>query len=103
MPRTGIEHRIEPRQHFLGGLVGESHRHHAAGRELAGLDQPGDAGREDAGLAGAGAGEDERRLGGQGDGGELLGIEALEQARRTVDDRGVVHLSILGARPPPLP
>ena len=40
---------------------------------------------------------------GKRDGGELLGIEALEQARGTVDDRGMIHLSILGARPPPLP
>ena len=81
------EHRVEPRQHLLGGLVGEGHGQHAAGRELAGLDQPGDPRGQDAGLARAGAGEDERRLGRQGDGGELLGIEAFEQARGTVDDR----------------
>ena len=60
------EHRVEPRQHLLGGLVGEGHRQHAAGRELAGLDQPGDARRQHAGLAGAGAGEDQRRLGAAG-------------------------------------
>ena len=100
MPRTGIgEHRVEPRQHLLGGLVGEGHRQHAAGRELAGLDQPGDARGQHAGLARAGAGEDQRRLGRQGDGGELLGIEAFEQAIGAVDDRGMIHLSILGARP----
>ncbi len=97
------EHRVEPRQHLLGGLVGERHRHHAAGRKLAGLDQPGDPRRQDAGLARARAGEDERRLGRQRDGGELLGIEALEQARRAVDDRGVTHLSILGGGSCPLP
>ena len=57
------QHRVEPRQHLLGRLVGEGDGQHAARRELAGLDQPGDAGGEDAGLAGAGAGEDQRRLG----------------------------------------
>ena len=73
------EHRVEPRQHLLGGLVGEGHRQHAAGRELAGLDQPGDARRQHARLARAGAGEDQRRLGRQRDGGELFGVEAFEQ------------------------
>jgi hypothetical protein len=97
------QHRVEPDQHLLGRLVGEGDGEDATRRELAGLDQPGDAGRQDAGLARAGAGEDERGLGRQRDGGELLGIEAFQQARRAVDNRGVVHLSILGARPPPLP
>ena len=83
MPRTGIaQHRVEPGQHLLRRLVGEGHGEHAAGRELAGLDQPGDAGGEDAGLAGAGAGEDQGRLGRQGDGGELFGVQAFEQPRR---------------------
>jgi GMP reductase len=76
------KHRVEPCQHLLRRLVGEGDGEHAARRELAGLDQPGDARGEDARLAGAGAGEDQRRLRRQGDGGELLGIQALQQARR---------------------
>ena len=58
------QHRAEPGQHLLGRLVGEGHRHHAARRHLAGLDQPGDARRQHPRLAGAGAGQDQRRRGG---------------------------------------
>ena len=77
----------QPRQHLLGGLVGEGHGQHAAGRDLAGLEQPGDARGQHARLARAGAGEDQRGLGRQRDGGELLGVEVLEQRRRAAADR----------------
>ena len=56
------QHRRQARQHLLGRLVGEGHRQHAAGRDLAGLQQPGDARGQHARLARAGAGQDQRRL-----------------------------------------
>ena len=74
------QHARQPRQHLLRRLVGEGHRHHAAGRDLAGLDQPGDARRQHARLARAGAGQDQRRPRRQGHGGELLGVEVAQQA-----------------------
>jgi hypothetical protein len=93
------QHRVEPGQHLLRRLVGEGDGEHAAGRELAGLDQPGDAGGEDAGLAGAGAGEDQGRLGRQGDGGKLFGVRAFEEAGRG-GGRGMgKHRPIVGGRP----
>jgi hypothetical protein len=78
--RVDRQHRRQPRQHFARGLVGERDREHAMRAHLAGLDQPGDAGREHARLAAAGTGEDQGMLGRQGDGGELFGIEIVEQA-----------------------
>jgi len=48
------------------------------GADVAGLDQPGDAGGEDAGLAAAGAGKNQRMLVGQGDGGELMFVEIVQ-------------------------
>ena len=74
------QHRAQPREHFLGGLVGESHGQHAAWRELPGLDQPGDAGGQHARLARAGTGQDQRRTRRQRDRGELLGVEPAQQA-----------------------
>jgi hypothetical protein len=45
------QHGAQARQHFLGRLVGEGHRQHTTRRDLAGLQQPGDAGGEHAGFA----------------------------------------------------
>jgi len=50
-------------------------------RTLPGLQQPGDAGGEHAGLARAGAGQNQRMFGRQGDGGFLLRIEAGQQGQ----------------------
>ena len=94
------QHRRQPRQHLLGGLVGEGHRQQAAGRHLAGAEQPGDARGQHAGLARARAGQDQRRLGRQRDGGELFGVEVAQQAvlgrggRELVNGQG--HAAILG-------
>jgi hypothetical protein len=82
------QHGGEPGHHLLGRLVGEGDGQDAAGRDLAGLQQPGDAGGQHPGLAGAGAGEDQGVAGGQRDGGELLGVEVLQQRGSR---RGVVE------------
>ena len=58
--RAHRQHRREARQHFARRLVGERDREHAAGRDLAVLDEPGDAGGKYAGLAAAGARKHER-------------------------------------------
>ena len=53
-----------------------------AGETLPALDQPGDARGEHARLAAARAGEDQRVLVGQRDGGELFGVEVFEVQRQ---------------------
>ena len=73
------QHAGQPRHHLLGRLVGEGDRQNAARPHLSGLQQPGDAGGQDPGLARSGAGQDERVLGGQCDGSALLGVQAGEQ------------------------
>ena len=60
--------------HFAGGLVGERQQQDAVGGNAL-FEQIGDAIGERAGLARAGAGDDERRAGRRGDGGELLRIQ----------------------------
>ena len=77
--RIHRQHRCQARHHLLGSLVGESHCHHAAGRNLARLQQPGDARRQHAGLARARAREDERVLARQRDRGALLRVKLREQ------------------------
>ena len=73
------QHGGQPRQHFLGRLVGESHGQDAAGGDLAGGNQPGDAGGQHPGLARTRAGEDQGVLWRQGDGGQLRFIEVLKK------------------------
>ena len=96
------QHRRQPRQHFLGRLVGEGHRQHPAGRHLPRVQQPGDARGQHAGLARAGAGQDQRRLRRQRDRRQLLGVQVVQQlADAGVDGCGGtlrrVHRTILGA------
>ena len=71
------QHAGQARHHLARRLVGEGHRQHAAGRDLAGLQQPGDARGQHPRLAGTGTGQDQRVLGRQGDGGALLRIQVL--------------------------
>ena len=73
------QHRRHASEHLARCLVGERHRQDAAGGRAPGLDQPGDACRQHARLAAAGAGEDEDRPVGHGDGFELAGIETFEE------------------------
>ncbi len=76
------QHGGDAREHFLRRLVGERDREHAGGADVAGLDQPGDARGEHARLARARARQDQRGLVGQGDGGELFGVEIGEKGHR---------------------
>ena len=63
--------------HFVGGLVGEGDGEDVPGGD-AGGDEIGDAAGDDAGLAGAGAGEDEQGAVDVVDGGALLGVQTAE-------------------------
>ena len=74
--------RGEPRQHFLGRLVGKRDGEDRQRVRLARRQQPRDSRGENARLATAGPCENERRGVGQRDGGELLGIEPIEKRRR---------------------
>ena len=65
--------------HLAGGLVGEGDGQNRVGRDAFFLDQPGDAAGDDAGLARAGAGQDEQRALGGFDGGALFGIQIGEE------------------------
>ena len=58
---VGAEQRLDPRAHFLGGLVRERDGQHFMRLCVAVADQVGDAAGDDARLAGAGAGEDQQR------------------------------------------
>ena len=60
--------------HFAGGLVGEGDGEDVSRRDAPG-DEVGDAERDDARLAGAGAGQDQHRAVQRFDGLALLGIE----------------------------
>ncbi len=68
------QHGRQPHQHLLGGLVRKSDRQNAAGRDLAGLQQPGDAGGEHPGLARASAGQNQRVRSRQRHRRKLLGV-----------------------------
>jgi hypothetical protein len=65
--------------HIPRRLVREGHREQALRRHLGGLDQPGNARRQHAGLAAAGAGEDQGGLVRKRDGSELLLVEVVQQ------------------------
>ena len=67
--------------HLGGGLLGEGQGQDLLGARLALGDEVGDAPRDDGGLAGAGAGDDQEGTGLVGDGGALLVVQAVEDAR----------------------
>ena len=74
--------RLDSRCHLGGGSVGEGDRHHLAGRSLSGADQMDDPLRQDSGLTGAGAGDDEQRARQLGrHGRRLVGIELARLGR----------------------
>ena len=73
------QHGREARHHLLGGLVGKGHGQHPGRRDLAGLQQPGNARGQHPGLARTGPGQNQRVLGWQRDGGALLGIERVQE------------------------
>ena len=73
------QHAGQAQHHLFGGLVGKRHGQHAARRDLAGLQQPGDACGQHPRLAGACASQDQRMRVWQHDRGQLLGIEVLKK------------------------
>ncbi len=84
--------------HLAGGLVGEGDGEDAPRGDAALADQVGDAVRDDAGLAGAGAGEDEQRAVTVGDRLDLGRIQAAQQGgggpsrgRASFDGRGMLR------------
>ncbi len=83
------QHGRQARHHFLGGLVGECDSQDAAGRGVAVLQQPGDAGGEHARLARASARQDECMACGQRDGGQLLVVEVGQEGRCSRGRTGV--------------
>ena len=74
--------------HFRGGLVGEGDGEDGVGGNAFFADQPGDAAGDDAGFAGAGAGQDEQRAVGGFDGGALFGIQIGEERRQRATSGG---------------
>ena len=72
--------------HFAGGLVGEGQQQDAVGGDAL-FEQVRDAVGERAGLARAGAGNDEGRAGRRGDGGELLLVQLARVINLQMDGR----------------
>ena len=75
------QHRRQTRQHLFGRLVGECYGQHGMRACLPRRNQPGDARRQYARLAAAGAGQNQRMLRRQGHRGDLLGVELGKQIR----------------------
>ncbi len=79
-----VEQFLDAVAHLGRGLVGEGDGQDVVGRGAQRADRPGDAMREHAGLAAAGAGQHQRGTGGRGDRGALFIVQRVE-------DRGEVH------------
>lgn len=62
------QHGSQPREHFLGRLIGKGNSQQAMRRYLSGLDQPGNAGSQYAGFTTARASQNQGGLVWQGDG-----------------------------------
>ena len=80
-PAVAVEQGADAVAHLLGGLVGEGHGEHLVERRVPLLDEVGDAMRDDARLARAGAGENQQRAIDVLDGAALLGIEGGEEVQ----------------------
>jgi hypothetical protein len=79
-PRDAVaEGRGQTVADLAGGVVHERHGADRNGAPPAGRNQPGDAGGQDAGLAGARAGDDRQRAAGVGGGRALVAVEGVEQ------------------------
>ena len=92
--RVRVAHEaVDALAHLDGGLVGERDAEDVAREDAEVAHEPGEASREGAGLAGAGAGDDADVALGGGDRRELFRVEVLERLFHADDDTG--------ARPPP--
>ncbi len=96
--RIAVRHElVDPRRHLLGRLVGEGQGEDLGRSRPAGGDEPGDASRDDLGLAGAGAGHDEQWPVAMGDRPELVLVEPAQQSV----EPGVVGRRAAGRFVPP--
>ena len=73
------QHGLQAQLHFFGRFVGEGHRQNAAGGDLRGLQEPGDARGQHPGFARTCARQNQRVLGWQGHGSVLLIVELAQQ------------------------
>ena len=71
----------QARLHLFGRLVGEGDGHDAAGRGIPHVQQPGNARGQHPRFARTGPRQNQRMALGQGDGGQLLGVEAVQQGQ----------------------
>ena len=71
----------QARLHLFGRLVGEGDGHDAAGRGIPHVQQPGNARGQHPRFARTGPCQNQRMALGQGDGGQLLGVEAVQQGQ----------------------
>ena len=85
------EQQLDALAHLLRGLVGEGDGQELAGARAAGVHEPGDAVREHARLARAGAGEHEQRALAVGHRLALGRVQALQQGGDTVVGGGFRH------------
>src|SRR5205807_1649821 len=90
------EQHLDATAHLPGRLVGEGHRQDLRRTGPPGGDQVGDAMGEDAGLAAAGAGEDEQRTVGRLDGAPLRLVETGEELGR-LGARGQGRVELVAA------
>ena len=72
------QHGAQPRLHFFGGLVGERYRQNIVHAGHAVLQQPGNAGRQNAGFAAARPRQHQHGLRRIGHGGKLFGIQTVQ-------------------------
>ena len=92
MPLRGVAQQpLDALAHLAGRLVGERDRQDLSGLRLVGVDQEGDAVREHARLAAAGAGEDQQRPLAVRDRLALRLVEPLQQLLKVLGMRVRAH------------
>ena len=74
-----VEEAVDAFSHFLGGFVGEGDSEDGVGGDALFANEPCDAAGDDAGLSGAGAGEDEQGAFGGFNGSTLFGIQIVDE------------------------
>jgi len=74
-----VEEAVDAFSHFLGGFVGEGDSEDGVRGDAFFANEPGDAAGDDAGLSGAGTGEDEQGTFGGFNGGTLFGIQIVDE------------------------
>ncbi len=75
--RGVAEQAVDALAHLCGGFIGEGDGQNGIGCDALFADEPGDAAGDDAGFAGAGAGQNEQGAFGGLNGGALFGVQAF--------------------------